>query len=163
LSNFAPGFIFDAVASLTARRFLSSNITLAQMSAFYSSVLEEHYPGNTIAGEIELCAEAFLRTLSEVGAENSDEILKSFEFIRLTTTDNTAPRKLKSMFSSALDGKNIKEFSPEDTRKRFKAFLFLLRSKPVYMVKADWDWSKLQDGDWLSGLDAKEIDPFSFL
>jgi len=133
------------------------------MSVFYSNVLEEHYPGDNVASEIEQCAEALLRTLSEVGVENADEILKSFEFIRLTTTDNTTPRKLKSMFSSALDGKNIKEFSPEETGKRFKAFLFLLRSKPVYMVKADWNWSKLQDGDWLSGLDAKEIDPFSFL
>lgn len=133
------------------------------MSAFYSNVLEEYYPGDNVASEIEQCAEALLRTLSEVGVENADEILKSFEFIRLTTTDNTTPRKLKSMFSSALDGKNIKEYSPEDTGKRFKAFLFLLRSKPVYMVKADWNWSKLQDGDWLSGLDAKEIDPFSFL
>ena len=133
------------------------------MSAVYSNVLEEYYPGDNVASEIEQCAEALLRTLSEVGVENADEILKSFEFIRLTTTDNTTPRKLKSMFSSALDGKNIKEFSPEDTGKRFKAFLFLLRSKPVDMVKADWNWSKLQDGDWLSGLDAKEIDPFSFL
>ena len=119
MSNFAPGFIFDAVATLTARRFLSSNITLAQMSAFYSNVLEEYYPGDNVASEIEQCAEALLRTLSEVGVENADEILKSFEFIRLTTTDNTTPRKLKSMFSSALDGKNIKEFSPEDTGKRF--------------------------------------------
>lgn len=158
-----PGFVFDAVAAVTARRFLTSNITLAQMSAFYSSLIEEQYSGDTISGEIELCAESFLRTLSEVGAENADEILKSFEYIRLTTTDNVTPRKLRSLFSSALDAKNNKEYNPEDTGKRFKAFLFLLRSKPTYLVNPDWDWSKLQDGEWLSGLDTKEIDPFSFL
>lgn len=163
MSGFAPGFIFDAVAALSARRFLQSNITLAQMSAFYSSMLEGHYTVDTIAGELEVCAESFLRTLSEVGAENADEVLKSFECIRLTTTDNTTPRKFKSMFSSALDPKNDKEYSPEDTGKRFKAFLFLARSKPTYLVKSDWSWSKIQDGAWLSGFDEKEIDPFSFL
>ena len=98
-----------------------------------------------------------------VGAENSDEILKSFERIRITTTDNTSPRKLKSMFSSALDGLPQKEHSVETTIKRFKAFIFLVRSKPSYYAPGDWNWLKVKDADWLGDVENAEIDPFSFL
>jgi hypothetical protein len=151
------------VAALVARRFLSSNITLAQMAVIYAEILGEHYEVEDIASELESCAEDFLRTLNEIGAENADEILKSFERIRITTTDNTSPRKLKSMFSSALDGLPQKEHSTETTIKRFKAFIFLVRSKPSYYAPGDWNWSKVTDSNWLGDIEDVEIDPFSFL
>jgi hypothetical protein len=133
------------------------------MASFYADVLGEHYAAVDIAAELESCAEDFLRTLNEIGAENADEILKSFERIRMTTTDNTSPRKMKSMFSSALDGQPQKEHSVETTIKRFKAFIFLVRSKPSYYAPSDWNWSKVTDANWLGNLEDTEIDPFSFL
>ena len=163
LAKHIPNFVFDCVAALVARRFLLSNITLTQMASFYAEVLGEHYQVEDIASELESCAEDFLRTLNEIGAENSDEILKSFERIRITTTDNTSPRKLKSMFSSALDGLPQKEHSVESTIKRFKAFIFLVRSKPSYYAPGDWNWSKVTDSNWLGDIEDVEIDPFSFL
>ena len=104
MAKHIPNFVFDCVAALVARKFLLSNITLTQMASFYAEVLSEHYQVEDIASELENCAEDFLRTLNEIGAENADEILKLFERIRITTTDNTSPRKLKNIFSSALDG-----------------------------------------------------------
>ena len=163
LAKHIPNFVFDCVAALVARRFLLSNITLTQMASFYAEVLSEHYQVEDIASELENCAEDFLRTLNEIGAENADEILKSFERIRITTTDNTSPRKLKSMFSSALDGLPQKEHSVETTLKRFKAFIFLVRSKPSYYAPSDWNWSKVNDANWLGDIEDAEIDPFSFL
>lgn len=163
LAKHIPNFVFDCVAALVARRFLSSNITLAQMAVIYAEILGEHYEVEDIASELESCAEDFLRTLNEIGAENADEILKSFERIRITTTDNTSPRKLKSMFSSALDGLPQKEHSVETTIKRFKAFIFLVRSKPSYYAPGDWNWSKVNDANWLGDIEDAEIDPFSFL
>lgn len=163
LTKHVPSFVFDCVAALVARRFLLSNITLSQMASFYADVLGEHYAAVDIAAELESCAEDFLRTLNEIGAENADEILKSFERIRMTTTDNTSPRKMKSMFSSALDGQPQKEHSVETTMKRFKAFIFLVRSKPSYYAPSDWNWSKVTDANWLGNLEDTEIDPFSFL
>ena len=163
LAKHIPNFVFDCVAALVARRFLSSNIALAQMAAIYAEILGEHYEVEDIASELESCAEDFLRTLNEIGAENADEILKSFERIRITTTDNTSPRKLKSMFSSALDGLPQKEHSTETTIKRFKAFIFLVRSKPSYYAPGDWKWSKVNDANWLGDVENAEIDPFSFL
>ena len=158
-----PNFVFDSVAALVARRFLLSNITLTQMALFYAEILGEHYEVEDIASELESCAEDFLRTLNEIGAENSDEILKSFERIRITTTDNNSPRKLKSMFSSALDGLTQKEHSVETTIKRFKAFIFLVRSKPSYYAPGDWNWSKVNDANWLGDIEDAEIDPFNLL
>ena len=158
-----PNFVFDSVAALVARRFLLSNITLTQMASFYAEILGEHYEVEEIASELERCAEDFLRTLNEIGAENSDEILKSFERIRITTIDNTSPRKLKSMFSSALDGLPQKEHSVETTIKRFKAFIFLVRSKPSYYAPGDWNWSKINDANWLGDIEDAEIDPFKLL
>lgn len=163
LTKHVPSFVFDCVAALVARRFLLSNITLSQMASYYADVLGEHYAAVDIAAELESCAEDFLRTLNEIGAENADEILKSFERIRMTTTDNTSPRKMKSMFSSALDGQPQKEHSVETTMKRFKAFIFLVRSKPSYYAPSDWNWSKVTDANWLGNLEDAEIDPFSFL
>ena len=163
LAKHIPNFVFDCVAALVARRFLLSNITLTQMASFYAEVLSEHYQVEDLASELENCAEDFLRTLNEIGAENADEILKSFERIRITTTDNTSPRKLKSMFSSALDGLPQKEHSVESTIKRFKAFIFLVRSKPSYYAPGDWNWSKVTDSNWLGDIEDVEIDPFSFL
>lgn len=133
------------------------------MASYYADVLGEHYAAVDIAAELESCAEDFLRTLNEIGAENADEILKSFERIRMTTTDNTSPRKMKSMFSSALDGQPQKEHSVETTMKRFKAFIFLVRSKPSYYAPSDWNWSKVTDANWLGNLEDTEIDPFGFL
>lgn len=163
MTKHVPSFVFDCVAALVARRFLLSNITLSQMASYYADVLGEHYAAVDIAAELESCAEDFLRTLNEIGAENADEILKSFERIRMTTTDNTSPRKMKSMFSSALDGQPQKEHSVETTMKRFKAFIFLVRSKPSYYAPSDWNWSKVTDANWLGNLEDTEIDPFSFL
>ena len=163
LSKHIPVFVFDCVVALVARRFLLSNVTLTQMAAFYTEVLGEHYTVENTSAEIESCAEDFLRTLNEIGAENADEILKSFEKIRLTTTDNTTPRRLKSMFSSALDGQPQKEYTVETTVKRFKAFIFLVRSKPSYYAPSGWDWSKVDDANWLKDIENIEIDPFSFL
>jgi len=163
LAKHIPNFVFDSVAALVARRFLLSNITLSQMASIYGEVLGEHYAAEDLTAELENCAEDFLRTLNEIGAENADEILKSFERIRLTTTDNTTPRKLKNMFSSALDGQPEKEHSVETTIKRFKAFVFLVRSKPTYYAPSDWNWSKVNDANWLGDIEDTEIDPFSLL
>lgn len=163
MAKHIPSFVFDSVAALVARRFLLSNITLTQMASFYTGILGEHYAAEDISAELESCAEDFLRTLNEIGAENADEILKSFERIRITTTDNTAPRKLKSMFSSALEGQPQKEHSVETTIKRFKAFIFLVRSKPSYYAPSDWNWAKVNDASWLGDIEDIEIDPFSFL
>lgn len=163
MAKHIPDFVFESVAALVARKFLSSNITLRQMASFHAEILREHYEEEDLAAELESCAEDFLRTLNEIGAENADEILRSFEKIRITTTDNTAPRKLKSMFSSALDGQPQKEYSVETTIKRFKAFIFLVRSKPLYTAPSDWTWSKISDAAWLADIETLEVDPFSFL
>lgn len=163
MAKHVPDFVFESVAALVARKFLSSNITLRQMASFYAEILREHYEEEDLAADLESCAEDFLRTLNEIGAENADEILRSFEKIRITTTDNTAPRKLKSMFSSALDGQPQKEYSVETTIKRFKAFIFLVRSKPSYTAQSDWTWSKISDAAWLADIETLEADPFSFL
>ena len=163
MAKHIPEFIFDAVSALTARRFLSSSITLMQMSKFYSDILQLHYDVDALPSDIENCAEDFLRNLNEIGAENADEILKSFERIRLTTTDNSTPRKLKSMFSSALDAKSEKEHSAVATTKRFKAFIFLVRSKPDYYAPSEWKWSSIHDASWLAELEDAEIDPFNLI
>lgn len=163
MSKYVPDFVFDCVAALVARRFLMSNITLAQMASFYADILGEYYENEDLIIELEGCAEGFLRTLNEIGAENADEILLAFEKIRITTTDNNTPRKLKSMFSSALEGQTQKTHEVEATIKRFKAFIFLVRSKPDYYAPRDWSWAKVSDSDWLSNIEKIEIDPFSFL
>ena len=163
MTKYTPGFVFDSVASLVARRFLTSSITLAQMSAFYTTKLENYYDVGELSGDLENCAENFLRSLSEINIDNSDQILRSFEHLRLTTTDNHSPRKIKSMFSSSLDGTSSKEYIVDSTIKRFRAFIFLTRSKPEYIVKDGWTWKNVEGGEWLSSLDTENIDPFDFL
>lgn len=156
LSLYCPSWVFSAVCSLTAQRFLAESLGLEALAAKYASELSARY--SDITSEMVLdTSEGYLRHLMEAEVEDGFEILQAYSFNQLTVDKGGVPRKIKGFFSSSLDGQKTPEIIPEVAIKQFKPFIFMYRSKPELAVPAGWNWSMIEDGDWLKTLPEIEV------
>ena len=156
MSLCCPSWVFSAVCSLTAQRFLAESLGLEAFAAKYASELSDRY--SDITREMVLdTSEGYLRHLIEAEVEDGFEILQAYSFNQLTVDKGGVPRKIKGFFSSTLDGQKTPEIIPEVAIKQFKPFIFMYRSKPELAVPAGWNWSMIEDGDWLKTLPEIEV------
>lgn len=156
MSKFCPEWLLSATVALVAKRYLDSPLELALFARKYANILSEHY--NEITPDlIEQSAEGFLRVLSEAEAEDADSVLHSYAFGRITRLENGDPRRIKGLFSSALDGTRAEEYNAEQLIKSFRPFFFLLRSKPSLSAPSTWSWKHIENGEWIIDLPNVEI------
>ncbi|WP_439138969.1 hypothetical protein [Roseicyclus sp.] len=106
---------------------------------------------------IEQSAEGFLRVLAEAEADNADAVLGSYAYHRITRAENGEPRRIKGLFSSALDGTRTEEYNIDQIVKGFRPFFFLLRSKPTMAAPMSWTWKQIENGEWITELPDVEI------
>jgi hypothetical protein len=130
--------MFDLASCAIAREFLQSPFGLDGISQKFQNGLREEYREINIT---DFCsaAESMLFTLNEADAgEDSVEILESFYFFRLHFEMDKTPRKLSGLFSSSLKGDKDCRYSADNTRKKFKAFLFGLRNGAMPLQPSTW-------------------------
>ena len=108
-------------------------------------------------------AEGYLRHLMEAEVEDAADILNSYAHHRITVDRSGSPRKIKGYFSSALAGVKAPEVNAEADAKSFKPFIFMYSSKPELAAPAGWDWSKIEDGEWLKDFPELEVSVFDGL
>ncbi|CRK76136.1 hypothetical protein NIG5292_02193 [Nereida ignava] len=156
MSLYCPSWVFSAVCSLTAQRFLAESLGLEAFAAKYASELSARY--SDITAEMVLdTSEGYLRHLMEAEVEDGFEILQAYSFNQLTVDKGGVPRKIKGFFSSTLDGQKTPEIIPEVAIKQFKPFIFMYRAKPDLAVPAGWTWNMIEDGDWLKTLPEVDV------
>ena len=156
MSLYCPTWVFSAVCSLTAQRFLAGSVGLEAFAAKYADELSSRYRDIT-PEMVEDTSEGFLRHLMEAEVEDGFEILQAYSFNQLTFEKSGAPRKIKGFFSSTLEGQKTPEVVPDETIKQFKPFIFMYRSKPDLATPAGWTWKMIEDGDWLTTLPEVEV------
>jgi len=132
-----PDWIFDILSARVCVQFLaeshplelSSNHFLGQMTTSYDEI------DSKLVAET---AEHMVRFLAEVEAgEEAVNVLNDFVYFRMNYETTTKKRNLKPLFGNPEDGAAIiKHF---DSLKRFKAYVFGLRSNNSPTPPPGWD------------------------
>lgn len=156
MSKYCPEWLVSATVAIVADRYLVSPFSLDIFAKKYAQTLSERYIA--IAPDlIEQSAESFLRVLAEAEADDADVVLRSYAYHRITRAENDEPRRIKGMFSNALDGTRTEEYNVDLIVKVFRPFFFQLRSKPSMVVPATWTWKQIENGEWITDLPDLEI------
>ena len=160
MSNFCPEWIYGVCCAKTAFDFLSTNDTLISISKKFSFGLTEKYDEIRYE-EIESSAQKQLEFLSEINAnDKATEFINDYIHHRCFFNSNGSERKLIGMFSSAFDGKKIKEYNVEKTFKVFKATIFSVRNGVIDGCPPGWVITDLPEIGWLGELFDKKIELF---
>ena len=156
MSQFCPAWIYSSVCALTAQRYLSESLGLETFAAKYAQELSNHYSDIT-PEMVHTTAEGYLRYLMEADVEDADEILRAYAHHRISVDKNGAPRKIKRMFSSALDGLKAPEVNVKTTTREFKPFIYMFRTKPELAAPSGWTWKSVEDAEWFGDLPEIEV------
>ena len=137
-NRYCPAWVFNLSVTKVAYEFIVSDLPIKAYATKYSSGLNEHY-GEIKTEEIESAAEALLRFLVEINAENSDELLNAYVYYCLKYKSDGSKRKIKGLFGNAFDATKEREFSEKECLRGFKAYVFGLRSGVTYKPAPGWD------------------------
>ena len=119
--------------------------------------LSEHYVEVKFE-EISETSEAILGFLSEVNAgEESVNYINDYIFHRTCFVANGNPRKIKSMFSSELDGTKTKEYNFKQSLKNFRAATFSIKNEVYEKAPPGWVITDVEDIDWLGELFTQDV------
>lgn len=160
---FCPEWIFDSVSSQVANEFLSLELPLTIVAKKYSEGLAEKY--SKIPAELfEETAESMIRAMDEVKVESEAvSILTSYTFFRIYYETNNVKRKMKPLFGLVDAPVSKIEYSVENATKRFKAYLFSIRSSVVVTADAGWKLSKCDELPLLRDISAKPMNVLDIL
>ena len=137
--SFCPNWIFDVAVGKSSHEFLATDNPLSLFAKKYAGGLSEKYTEIT-PQEISETSELVLLFLNEVSAgENAAEMLNGFQYFRYNFEAVNKLRKLTPLFGEADEPVKLLNYSGEDTLKRFKAYVFGLRSESAQEAPAGWN------------------------
>lgn len=132
-----PDWIFDILCARVSVHFLSSSHPLEMSSNHFCQLLGSHFDAIDSKGAAEV-AEHMVRFLGEVNAgEEAVIFLNDFIYFRMNYDTKTKKRNLKPLFGNPEDG--VAEATHSDALKRFKAYVFGLRSNNSPTPPPAWD------------------------
>ena len=161
--SYCPGWIYDAVCAQVANDFIAQEMPLRLLAKKYTDELSKKY--NVISPEeIEICAESMVRALDEVKVESEAmPILNSYTYFRVVYESTSSKRKMKPLFGSVDAPVSSQEYSADIGLKRFKAYLFSLRSSVAIQAEPGWKLSTFDDLPFLRDIAAKSISVLDIL
>ena len=155
--TFCPDWIFDAAMARSAEEFLAGEVPLHAIASKYAKGLSEKYSEVRI-DELSQGVEDLVRFLGEVDAgDEAVNFLRGFTYFRLRFEAANKPRKLRVLFGSADDPVKVKGYSTEDTVKKFKAYVFALRSNSAPLSPAGWRIEDETDLEHLAEVASKTV------
>lgn len=161
--SFCPNWIFDVAAGKSSQEFLATDSPLSLFSKKYAEGLSEKYT-EIAPQEISDTSELLLLFLDEVNAgENAVEMLNGFQYFRYNFESVTKLRKLAPLFGEADEPVKLLNYSGEDTLKRFKAYVFGLRSKSAPEAPAGWNLSAETNVLHIADIARREVSIFDAL
>ena len=136
--NHCPNWIFDIFVGACAAEFIQSPLPLASVARKFQEAIGKTY--DPIELDVILTAsESIVMTLHEAEAgDASVKIIEHFCYFRLNFEMNKTPRKITGLFGNALKGEKQQTYNADETRKRFKAFLFALRNGGMKTMPEGW-------------------------
>ena len=161
--SYCPGWIYDAVCAQVANDFIAQEMPLRLLAKKYTDELSKKY--NVISPEeVEICAESMVRALDEVKVESEAmPILNSYTYFRVVYESTSSKRKMKPLFGSVDAPVSSQEYSADIALKRFKAYLFSLRSSVAIQADSGWKLSTFDDLPFLRDIAAKSISVLDIL
>lgn len=161
--SYCPGWIYDAVCAQVANDFIAQEMPLRLLAKKYTDELSKKY--NVISPEeVEICAESMVRALDEVKVESEAmPILNSYTYFRVVYESTSTKRKMKPLFGSVDAPVSSQEYSADLALKRFKAYLFSLRSSVAIQAEPGWKLSTFDDLPFLRDIAAKSISVLDIL
>lgn len=160
---YCPDWIFDIVCAEVATLYLKHDVALTLGAGKYTSSLSKEY--EALSGdEFAMASEDMIRLLGELQAGDSAVmLLEGFSYFRLTYSFQGVKRNLKPMFGSASAGTKEKEYSPQSSFKRFKAYLFSYRSEKAILAPTGWSLATQADIQILAEIASQSSNPLDFL
>lgn len=156
--SYVPGWIFEAAVTNACREFLAADLPMNAICKKYAQGLSERYSEIRLE-EFSIGIESLTRFLAEVDAgEAAVDFLNGFVFYRIHYETKSKPRKLKPLFGSVEDPVKTLEYSTEETLKKFKAYVFGLRSNAVPLAPAGWQLDDEHDLVFLNELAGRSVD-----
>lgn len=143
MASKCPDWIFDITCTRVCVLFLTQSHPLELSGKHFCEHLGKSYETVEPKLIIEL-AELMVRFLSEINAgEDAVIFLNDFIYFRLKYENTKKTRNLKPLFGNPEDG--VAEIKHDDALKRFKAYVFGLRSNNSPVPPPGWDMVKDSD------------------
>jgi hypothetical protein len=147
---FAPAWVLDASSVMIAKRYIMGDMPLEAYTNRFSKSLSERY--NDTSGDKLLGAvEGIMNFMTTIKGDNVLLVCDAFLYNRVCFESSGAPRKMKTMFRSALAPQK-KQTGGDAVVKSFRTFVFRLRSDSSLLSPKAWDPSNVQDLDWLADI-----------
>lgn len=161
--SYCPNWIFDAVCAQVSNDFVSQDLPLQNFAKKYTDGLADKF-APIAPEEVSSTAEEFIRALDEVKVESEAVILlNSYSYFRIYYESNNVKRKMKPIFGSVDAPVAAKEYDIDSSTKRFKAYLFSLRSSVAVQAPSGWKLSKCNELPFLRDIAGKSINILDIL
>ena len=155
--TYCPDWIFDAVCAQVANEFIAQEMPLRTLAKKYTDGLSSKYSAIP-PEEVDSCAEGMMRALDEVKVESEAiPLLTSFTYFRVIYESANSKRKMKPLFGAVDAPVSSCEYSEEKALKRFKAYLFSLRSSVAIQAEPGWKLSNYDELPFLRDIAAKTV------
>ena len=155
--TYCPDWIFDAVCAQVANEYLAQELPIRNIAKKYSDGLSEKYSGIP-PEDFEIVAEEMIRSLDEIKVESEAvPLLNDYTYFRLVYEGANIKRKMKPLFGSVDAPTTKKTYSVDLATKRFKAYLFSVRSSVAIQAEGGWKLSNFEDLPFLKDLASKSI------
>jgi len=161
--SYCPVWIFDAVCAQVANEFISQELPLRTLAKKYSDGLADKYALIPVE-EFEDAAEGFIRALDEIKVETEAvPLLNSFCYFRINYESNNIKRKMKPLFGVVDAPVSVCEYDSDNSIKRFKAYLFSVRSSVAVLAPTGWKLSNFEELPFLRDIAAKSVNILDIL
>jgi hypothetical protein len=161
--NYCPKWIYEIACANVAAMFLQKQTDLLSVAKAHQACLDQFYTSVPVE-ELTVVAEGIVRFLDELDAgEAAVDLLFGFCHHRVKFEAPNKPRKLKGFLGSADDGVKVKEQSPDDAVKAFRAYVYALRNGVAETAPVGWSLASVVESDVIKGLGELVVDPLDFL
>jgi len=147
VTRFTPDWVLGCTCAHITIRFVNSTIPLEAFANKYSKSLSEKYV-DASSKKLMGISQDMLYFLATFESSNHMGVVESYMFNSLNFTKRGRKRKIKTLFGSALDAKEQATTHQASVR-RFKNFVFQLRSNDKYNAPEGWNLREEQGIDWL--------------
>ena len=147
VTRFMPDWVLGCTCAHITIRFVNSTIPLEAFANKYSKSLSEKYV-DASSKKLMGISQDMLYFLATFESSNHMGVVESYMFNSLNFTKRGRKRKIKTLFGSALDAKEQATTHQASVR-RFKNFVFQLRSNDKYNAPEGWNLREEQGIDWL--------------
>ena len=156
--TYCPGWVYDAVTSEIAAKFLAENSSLQALAQKYSRGLSSlYYPIEAV--ELAAVGEEMLMFLSEIEAnELAYEFLSGFGYYRVNFVSTKARRNLSPTFGDIEEGERNRNYSGGQSLRGFRAYVFSRRSDVGVAYSPGWSLASQHELKKLSKISKELVD-----